>query len=298
MSDMRAGHTMPTMSDIDLLERHDDFVYLCPLPEATAETMQIRQAVNRRIMEAMMLQWAFGGPIRSSMTPMVSAAIGLLIARNGYGSLAGAAVGTGVTCLGPMFTRWHLRQYAEKHPDLTLASMAESWKAMDTGQGDAYAVRLERMKPGLESVRNGLRRRIGKLFVLLQTTASLRKLLAQVYTTCLTASPALQSTVETGKKVLLQEADKTAAQEKLELATLRETVRAQEEIIRQLQIEDSHDDEAAVQTNGRLDEVERTLMHALHQLGPLLEQVRSGNGSITLVHMTVESDRKGADCTQ
>ncbi len=289
-----ANATAATLSDLDLLASYDRLQELSPPPQRTGDFDDIRRSVNRRIVEAMMGQWVFGGPIRCSVTPAVSAAIGLMVSRSGYGTAAGAAIGTGVACLGPLFTRWHLRHYAESQADATLASMAEAWKALQSGQGDGYDVRLERLKPGLDSVPDGIRRRIGKIFVYLQTTASLRTLFAQVYTDCLTASPVLQSHVQTGKAVLLRETEQEAIAQKMELAHLRATVLEQQQIIHDLQVEGAHGGQDVLEAMGRLDSVEGTVALMLHRLAPLLEQLRNGDGqSVTVVHMQVSAEGPG-----
>lgn len=283
-------------SDLEFLSAYDDYARLRgPLaPAEHPECAAVSKAVKRRIIEAMMVNWAFGGPIKSSMTPAVSAGLGLLVSRSPYGGLVGTAVGAGVSCLGPMYTKWHLSAYAESDPDCTLESMAECWKALNGGQGDGWDVRKERVKPSLDSVPNGLRRLMGLAFVYVQSSNSLRRLFSDVYTDSLTASPALQGKVQQGKDMLLSEREREAKVKEDELSRLRATVDEQAAVIRGLQENGAYGDEAAKGTDGRLGAVEETLARILHGLGPLLGHLAADTGAeadVTVVQVHVQSRR-------
>jgi hypothetical protein len=291
---MGAQNAPAQLSDLEFLGAYDEYMKLRGTSgiESLPEFEQTSRAVKRRIFEAMMVNWAFGGPIKSSMTPAVSAGLGLLVSRSPYGGLVGTAVGAGVSCLGPMYTKWHLSSYAEKHPDVTLHSMAGCWKQLHAGQGDARAVRLERVRPSLDSVPNGLRRLIGILFVSIQSSASLRRLFSDVYTDSLTASPALQGTVHTGKDILQKERDREHLAQQDELARLRRTVEEQDAMLRRMQEDRAYEGDSANVTDGRLSQVEQTLARVVHSLGPLLETLGEADSTeVQVVQVKIHTKR-------
>ncbi len=282
------------LSDLEFLSAYDEYARLRgPLdPKEHPKCAAVSKAVKRRIIEAMMVNWAFGGPIKSSMTPAVSAGLGLLVSRSPYGGLVGTALGAGVSCLGPMYTKWHLSAYAESDPDCTLESMAECWKALNAGQGDGWDVRKQRVEPSLGSVPNGLRRWMGIAFIYVQSSTSLRRLFSDVYTDSLTASPALQGKVHEGKDMLLHEREREVRLKEDELSSLRAKVDEQAAVIKGLQENGAYGDEAAKGTDGRLGAVEETVARILHGLGPLLSHLAADESAdVTVVQLHVQSRR-------
>ncbi len=103
---MAAPNAPAQLSDLEFLSAYDEYLALRGQqhsdPSKVAQCEATAKAVKRRIFEAMMVNWAFGGPIKCSMTPAVSAGLGLLVSRSPYGGLVGTAVGAGVSCLGPL----------------------------------------------------------------------------------------------------------------------------------------------------------------------------------------------------
>lgn len=289
-----AGPMTPAqLSDLDFLSAFDEYVALRgPLPGVPQRCEYTSKAVKRRIFEAMMVNWAFGGPIRSSMTPAVTTGLGVLVSRSAYGGLVGTALGTAVSTLGPQFTKWHLSSYAEKDPDCTLASMAECWSALYAGPGDARALRLERVKPSLDSVPNGMRRWLGILFVYIQSSESLRKLFQGVYTDCLTVSPRLQGTVQKGKELLNKKRAAEALAKEEELARLRETVDRQAAMITELQTNRAYDESATEDSGTRLGQVEEAVARITHALGPLLHELGANDSAeVRILEVAVHSRR-------
>lgn len=239
----------------------------------------------------MMVSWGFGGPIRASATPVVTAGLGLLISRNAYGSMVGAVLGGAVSCLGPQFTKWHLGSYAQQYPHLSLEGFANAWKKLHEGQGDGLQLRIDRVRPSLDSVPNGMRRWLGIAFVAMQSSASLRKLLAEAYTDSLTVSPALQSVVSQGKSLLDADRVRQETERQAELERLQTLVLQQEGTIRALQEDGAHTAVAEVTAEERLRSMEEVMARFQHALAPLLEQLaRSGeNGAeISLMLLRIQ----------
>ncbi len=172
--------------------------------------------------------------------------------------------------------------------------MAQCWKHLHAGQGDARDVRLERVRPSLDSVPNGLRRWLGVAFVSLQSSASLRNLFSGVYTDCLTASPHLQQRVHVGKDLIhKQRAAETLAKED-ELARLRDTVDTQAALIKDLQANRAYDDDATSDSAVRLGMMEQTVARIAHALGPLLEELGGEGGEeadIRVLQVLVQTRR-------
>ncbi len=289
------------MSDWQFFGNYPEYLGEVPGAAEQADNVpdHLRVEVNRRLAEAMMMQWMASGPLRSGAVSAVPALITMLLSRSAIGTLIGGVAGSVVAYAGNKFARWHLNQYANKCPNAVLHCTGSLLDQMQQGSGDEYPERVERWKSCLESVPDGIRRRIGRWFVWLQTTASLKFLLEQVSMHCAAVSVPLRGVLDSAKDDLFDAREKRQRQLEEELVNRARELERLSCLTDDLGHTDAHHEERHEDAEQRLARLEMMMDRMANKLGPLFEELvledRPGPRKIFLVKI---EGRKVADVTR
>ncbi len=289
------------MSDWQFFGNYPEYLLEVPGAVEQADNVpeHLREEVHRRLAEAMMMQYMASGPLRSGIVSGMPALIAMLVSRSAVGTLLGGVGGTLVAYAGNKFTRWHLTQYANKCPNAVLHSTGALLDQMQQGSADEFPERLERWQPCLEAVPDGIRRRIGRWFVWLQTTASLKMLLEHVSMHCVAVSKPLRGVLNEAKDNLLDARERKQRQIEEELVERAREMERLSKTTTVLAHTDAHHEGRHEEAEARIARLEMMIARMADKFGPLFQELvfedRPGPRKIFLVKI---EDKQVTDVTR